>query len=895
MKPEMYLPSRDINRVCAAISAVLLSVASFAQAGSETPMPPKLRLGDDARPSACAVELWVLPEQDYFTGEVVIDVEFERSTAFLWLHGRGLAVTNAWLLQQGRRFSVTPVSGGQEFLGFAFEQPAKRGKAQLHVRYQGAMSDRDLNGLFRRKEADSWYAATQMEATYARRVFPCFDEPGFKVSWRLALHVKRENVAVANTPALSETMEPGGMKCVRFAVSKPLPSYLVAFGVGPFELVDLGKIGRNHTPVRIITTRGRTNETACAAKTIPEILRRLEDYYNIPYPYEKLDHLAIPQFGGAMENAGLIIYGDTTILSPPDRQTIQFERGVASICAHEMAHEWFGDLVTMSWWDDLWLNEAFASWMDPKIVNAWKPEWRLELDQAQAMSYAASADSLVNSRRIRQSIESAPDIENAFDAITYTKGAAVLGMFESWVGPEKFQKGVHAYLLTHTWKNATTADFLKALDRAARSDIASAFSTFLDQPGIPLVSVEARQEPGAAPSLQLSQKRYFPVGSAGETKCTWHIPMRGRYVVGGHAAPFQRLLVNPQETVKFKASQGGIEWAQCNQDCSGYYFVSYRGNLLNQLLEQGFAQCSPAERIGIAGSLGAAVRSADLPLGEALRLQPKLLRDPERRVVTEAASFIGRVREWVPEDLKTNYQRFVRSAIEPIVKGASWESPANEGDDARLQRLALLEVLALAGQDPRLIAQAKDLASAWLANRKAVTPDLVGFVVGIAARNADEALYDRMLAEARKEQDPTDRQVLLVALGSCANPVLAERGLKAVMAKEFQSMDALVLGFCNAGQFETRLFLYDYLKQHYDAIMDALPGEGWGLARLGNGFSDPKMKADLNDFLKDKDARLTGGPRAIAQALESIDLNYAFKMAQQTSLTEFLVQWAASN
>ncbi|MEI6394570.1 MAG: M1 family peptidase, partial [Verrucomicrobiota bacterium] len=219
MKPEIYLPSRDINRVCAAISAVLLSMASFAQAGSETPMPPKLRLGDDARPSACAVELWVLPEQDYFTGEVVIDVEFERSTAFLWLHGRGLAVTNAWLLQQGRRFSVTPVSGGQEFLGFAFEQPAKRGKAQLHVRYQGAMSDRDLNGLFRRKEADSWYAATQMEATYARRVFPCFDEPGFKVSWRLALHVKRENVAVANTPALSETMEPGGLKCVRFAVS----------------------------------------------------------------------------------------------------------------------------------------------------------------------------------------------------------------------------------------------------------------------------------------------------------------------------------------------------------------------------------------------------------------------------------------------------------------------------------------------------------------------------------------------------------------------------------------------------------------------------------------------------------------------------------------------------
>jgi alanyl aminopeptidase len=559
MKTRIHLPWHNINRVYAAISALLLSVVSLAQAGSDTPTPPKLRLGDDARPSACAVELWVLPEQDHFTGEVTIDLEFARSTGFLWLHGHGLAVTNAWLLQQGRRFNATPIRGGEEFLGFAFELPAKRGKAQLHVSYQGAMSDRDLTGLFRRKEADSWYAATQMEATYARRVFPCFDEPAFKVPWRLALHVKREHVAVANTPALPETMEPGGMKCVRFAVSKPLPSYLVAFGVGPFELVDLGKIGRNHTPVRIITTRGRTSETACAAKTIPEILRRLEDYYGMPYPYEKLDHLAIPQFGGAMENAGLIIYGDTTILSPPDRQTIWFERGVASICAHEMAHEWFGDLVTMAWWDDLWLNEAFASWMDPKIVNSWKPEWRLDLDQAQAMGDAASADSLVSSRRIRQPIESAPDIENAFDAITYTKGAAVLGMFESWVGREKFQKGVHAYLLNHAWKNAAAADFLNALDRAAKSDVASAFSTFLDQPGIPLVSVEALHDLGAAPSLQLSQKRYFPVGSAGETKCTWHIPMRGRYVVGGREEPFQRLLVKPLETVRFKASEGSVQ------------------------------------------------------------------------------------------------------------------------------------------------------------------------------------------------------------------------------------------------------------------------------------------------------------------------------------------------
>src|SRR6266853_1228799 len=277
-----------------AASVMFLVATVVARSAAESPPVPNLRLGYEVHPSAYSAELVVVPERTNFTGQITIELIFAQRASFFWLHGHGLTVTNAYLEQQGRRVSAKPVIGGEEFLGFELQQPASAGKAKLFVNYSGSMSGKDFSGLFRRQEDGQWYAATQMEATWARRVFPCFDEPAFKVPWRLALHVKKEHTALGNASVLSETDEPGGMKCVRFAQTRPLPSYLVAVAVGPFEAIDLGRVGRKKTPVRLFTPKGRTNEAAFAARAIPELLRRLEDYYNIPYPYENLDHLAVP-------------------------------------------------------------------------------------------------------------------------------------------------------------------------------------------------------------------------------------------------------------------------------------------------------------------------------------------------------------------------------------------------------------------------------------------------------------------------------------------------------------------------------------------------------------------------------------------------------------------------
>jgi len=873
----------------AAASVILLVTAALAKAATESPPVPNLRLGNDVHPTAYSAELVVVPERSNFTGQITIELVLAQRSSFFWLHGHGLTVTNAFLEQYGRKIPAQPVMGSEEFLGFELQQPASAGKASLFVSYSGSMSDKDFSGLFRRQEDGQWYAATQMEATWARRVFPCFDEPAFKVPWRLALHVKKEHTALGNAPVASEIDEPGGMKCVRFAQTRPLPSYLVAVAVGPFEAVDLGRVGRNKTPVRLFTPKGRTNEATFAAQAIPELLRRLEAYYDIPYPYEKLDHVAVPQFPEAMENAGLIVHGDFILLAPPGRETIGFKRGCADVCTHEMAHQWFGDLVTMAWWDDIWLNEAFATWITPKIVDSWKPEWRTSLDQLGGTFGAAGVDSLVNARCIRQPIKSPPDIDNAFDGITYNKGAAVLGMFESSIGQETFRKAIRAYLKRHAWKNATTADFLKSLDQGAGRDVASAFSTFLNQPGIPLVSAESQGSSNGCSTAFLSQKRYLPVGSTGDTARTWSIPLNLRYESGGHEARFGLSLDKQQASVSLKVEPTGLGWLLLNDRAAGYYVTACRGELLTNLLKAGSQKLSAAERMSITHDMSAAVKSADIPLGEALSLQPRLLLDPERRVVEMAAGFMNQ-RERVPLELKPNYLRYIRKSLEPLIADISWQSSRQESDDQRLQRLALLSLAANAGEDSRLIADAKRLAIAWLEDRKAVPPDEASRVLGIAGRYADSALFAKLMAEFKKAKDPSDRERLVSALASCKDTVLAQKSLEALVAREFQSVDSMMLLFGLSSHIETRALTYDYLKQHYDAVVAALPGDSMFsyLPHLAVGFDTLDRQSDMESFFKDKDVRLTGGPRIIAQVSESIHLNHAFNKAQLPSLIEFL-------
>src|SRR5579864_1247042 len=485
------------------------------------PEPPKLRLPDNTRPSRYAVDLTLIPDRDTFHGAVDISIDIRTPTSILWLNAAALKIQDAsFRTVSGPIARAQTLAGGADFAGFSFDHPVS-GKGVLHIAYEGTINRNSSAGVFQMKEGDQWYVYTQFEPTDARRAFPCFDEPAYKVPWQLTMHVRKNDAAFANTPQLSEADEADGMKVVKFKESQPLPSYLVAFAAGPFEIVDAGKLGK--TPLRVITPRGKTADAEYAAESIPQLLKLLEDYFGTPYPYEKLDSIVMPVSNFAMENAGLITYGETTLLSKPEQDSINRRRGMATVVAHEMAHQWFGDLVTTSWWDDIWLNEAFASWMERKIVAQWKPEWKIEVTAVNARLGAMREDSLVSARKIRQPIQSNDDIANGFDGITYEKGAAVIQMFETWIGREKFRKGVQIYLQKHAWGNATAADFEAGISAAAGRNIAPAFDTFLNQAGLPEVSMTL--DCSAKPKLLLAQKRLLPLGSKGSAQQTWRIPI----------------------------------------------------------------------------------------------------------------------------------------------------------------------------------------------------------------------------------------------------------------------------------------------------------------------------------------------------------------------------------
>jgi len=345
---------------------VLFAACSLAAAPHAE--PPKLRVSDNVQPIRYAVDLTVVPDRDTFRGAVDISIDIRTPAPIIWLNASDLEIESAnFRSASGASAKAAILPGGKDFAGFSFDHPIS-GHGVLHVAYKGKISRNSSAGLFQLKQADQWYVFSQFEPTDARRAFPCFDEPSFKVPWQLTLHVPKDNVAVANTPQLSRTDEPDGMQAVKFKESKPLPSYLVALAVGRFDIVDAGKLGK--TPLRIITPHGKGPNAKYAAEAIPQLLKLLENYFGIPYPYEKLDSIVMPISNFAMENAGLITYGETSLLAKPEEDSINRQRGCAIVTAHEMAHQWFGDLVTTAWWDDIWLNEALPpGWRTRSLVN----------------------------------------------------------------------------------------------------------------------------------------------------------------------------------------------------------------------------------------------------------------------------------------------------------------------------------------------------------------------------------------------------------------------------------------------------------------------------------------------------------------------------------------------
>lgn len=632
-----------------------LLLFTFAGTLLAAPQPPTLRLPTDAVPSRYKLELTLDPAKTDFSGEVTIDLKISKATGIVWLNQSHLSVSAASVDQSGAKRTVKIVPGGDDYVGFEFEQPLAAGIARLRVEFAGKVNLKAGAGVFLSKRNDDRYLYTQFEPIDARAAFPCFDEPSFKVPWQLTLHIPNEQTAVSNTPVESERVE-GALKHVIFRPTTPLPSYLVAFGVGPFEFVDAGKAGRKQVPVRIVVPRGDGPRAKYAAQVTAEIITKLEEYFDIPYPFEKADQVAIPiSFGGAMENPGMVTYDAGIVLAPPQGEdTPQRERTYAIVAAHELAHQWFGDLVTMAWWNDSWLNESFATFMEQRLVAAWKPEWQTKVGDQGSRNYAMWIDRLASARRIDQPIDAKSDIASAFDGITYQKGGAVLNMFENSMGAEKFRQAVRFYLNKHANANGTAQDFLDALGEMGGPKVPASFKTFLQQPGSPELHMSLKCD-GAAARIDMEQERFLALGSTSAEKQSWQVPVCVAYDNGGKRATECTTLETKTGTVTLK-SKSCPAWFLGNADESGYYYTRYEAPVLLKLVENR-ANLTLAEQAGLFGELDNVMRAGRLPVSEGLKLAVQLKDEPRRQIAESAVQFAGVRIAFLPEKLRTKYQQ----------------------------------------------------------------------------------------------------------------------------------------------------------------------------------------------------------------------------------------------
>ncbi len=852
--------------------------------------PPKLRLDGSAQPTRYAVDLTIVPDRDTFRGSVDISIDVRMPSEVIWLNAVGLQIQEATFRpESGDALPAKTIPGGDQFLGFAFDR-AISGQGVLHVVYQGKISRNSSAGIFQLKEDRETYVYSQFEPTDARRAFPCFDEPSFKVPWQLTLHVPKDDLALSNTPVLSESKDPDGMKMVRFKPSPPLPSYLVALAVGRFDVVDAGRVGP--TPVRVIVPRGKRAEAAYAAMAIPQLLKLLEDYVGMPFPYEKLDSVVMPVSDFAMENAGLITYAESTLLADPATETINHKRELAGTCAHEMAHQWFGDLVTTAWWNDTWLNEAFATWMERKIPGEWQPDWHLDVTQVNARIGAMRNDELASAREIRQPITNNDDIANAFDDITYEKGAAVIEMFEHWIGQAKFRRGVQLYLKQHAWGNATAGDFEAAISTVAGQNVAPAFDSFLDQPGVPEVSAELKC--GAQPTLDVTQKRSLPVGSQAKPQ-TWQIPVCIAFEADGSVRHQCALLSDPKDEIALAGAQTCPSWILPNDGEAGYYQVAYKGDLLKMTLADRGSHLNVAERVGVLGDVDSLASEGEVSAQTALALVPEFSHDPDWHVVQAAANIAALLRgESVPANLREKGSSFIRQQFGEKAVALGWTAKPDDSEDTRLLRQKLVPFVAASGEEKQLVQQAGTLAREWLETRRGIAPEMLEPVLKIAAEFGNRELFNSLRIAAIEERQHHVREILLEALGSFRSPELARASLDLLLSKDFDPRESFYpLLFGPLSYVDTRDLPFEFVKQHLDALLKRLPrevGEDYAamLPSVGGSFCDAKHRDELDSFFADRVKDYTGGPRDLAQTLEGIDLCIAARKSLAPELTAFL-------
>lgn len=854
----------------------------------ETVANPTLRLPTTVAPVRYALDLRVLPGDGTFDGTIDIELDVREPTATLWLNARDLDIGGATLTRGEEVVEAPAEQVGDELLRVDLPEAIPAGPARLRIRFAGKMADERTEGIYRVQEPDGhWYAYTVFEPIDARRAFPHFDQPEFKVPWRLTFRVPEGHTALANTPVVERTATGDGLVKVVTAESEPMPSYLVAFVVGPFEVVDAGTAGRHGTPLRFIIPQGRAGELGYARESTPRLVGLLEDYFGTKLPYGKLDIAVVPRYWGTMEHPGILAMGQPLTLIRPEEDSPERRQSYANIAIHELCHYWFGDYVTMRWWDDAWLNEAFGTWCDQKITHRLEPSWEWDVHRVWWRNQALSADARATAKAIRAAPETVQDVETVFDnSITYGKGAAVIGMFEEYIGEARFREAIRTYLEEHAWGTATTESFAAVMDREL-DGLGSAMLTFVEKPGAPLITVDLACDEG--PSVTLSQQRYVPLGSTVDEAGRWSVPLCARFGGEGWEGTDCWLLTERERSFAIAGAPSCPAWLIAGRGGSGYYRVRY-GAGLGDSLSGTLARADSTERTAMIADLRALVAAGLTEPDRALALVPELAGETDDKLVLLATGILASMDELVPDELRPRYARFVRESFAARARELGWSPRPDESTDDRELRPQLLETVARYGGDQELVAEATELARRYAAGDHDLSDDMVDPVLRVAALSDDPALFETLLEAARASDDRRRRARQFGALGWFPGEAQARRALEVVLDPELDLRDTrdILMGVARPRELEN--LFWRFIQDHFDALAPRMTTVylPWYLVRAATWNCEPEREAALRAFYADRLGAYDGAEAALEEGLESIRLCAASRELQRPAVHRFL-------
>lgn len=736
------------------------------------------RLPTTLRPRRYTATVTLDLEGRAFTGEQRVELELSQPTTEIILHANALELGEVTFragddTRKPASARVVPVS---ETVVFTFDAPLPKGAATLDVLWTGHFSD-GLRGLY----AAGKVTATQFEAADARRMFPCFDEPAFKAKWALTVRVPPGNAVLGNGKVVKDEQD-GALRKVTFQETELLSSYLIALVVGP--LVGTPEEQVEGVAVRTWALEEKAHLAKFGQDAALQVLPRLREYFGLPYAFGKVDQVGIPDFeAGAMENAGLITYREVALLLDPATAPLSVQKRVAEVVTHELAHQWFGNWVTMVWWDDLWLNEAFATWMAFKIVDQWRPDWRMWLDFDAHRASALALDALKSTHPIHGEVRNAGEAGESFDAITYEKGGAVLRMIEGFLGEDPFREGIRLYMRKHAKANAVKDDLWNALGEAAKQPVSELATAWIGQSGFPLVSVKVEGR-----KVELTQRRFYSEPGVKSPE-TWPVPMVLRFEDGAGVREQRVLFRDARATVTLEGT-GEVKWLCANGGSTGFYRVAYEKAALDKLSAH-LGTLAPSERISLLADTWALVRAGQAPVADLLDLTGRFGDEEDEAVLDELVGRLGYIENRLTEgEDQERFRRWVESLLGGGLKKLGWQSMKGEPDRVRLRRAALVRAVGGLARSPETLAEARPLVARMLqGDKNALDANLLDTAVGMVARAGDAALFDELLKRMPTEPDPATQRRYLMALTSFEDPKLTERAQALLFSETVKTQD----------------------------------------------------------------------------------------------------------